>query len=455
MTKRAVYMHPAALCFDLKRCLSPVPVASGEVVDARTLNGHRYPTLRDALEGELSALAAEKIGNMRFKGAVDGVEDLDEEYAGDAGDYFYCTDDGKYYAWKGDAWAVCGDAARIANGSVTPRKTTFITGGGFPNLMEGISIAADKQLNNIGNMDDSAGYDTTLNGIPVSAGLTYCFSVDGQSELIAKIVFKTADNITATDWDEVNGTYISNSVNVNGSIVAPASAKYMFISFYRATHTLADLVVQQADEPQPVADDLTLSRFVAVPQCVRSNLFGKTMMTLGDSLSEGGYWQSHVQKWTGLSAVKDLSAGGTKINVFANNVTSQNIADVDIVFVMGLFNSTGSAPGSPGDEPSNAENASVCAGYKYIVEKLYSLKPSVRIVLASPHRPRADDVAEKAKAVGMVAAYYGIPFIDLYNTAGFNALTYDTFLRDAVHSSESGYEREAELIAGGLVRFFG
>ena len=79
----------------------------------------------------------------------------------------------------------------------------------------------------------------------------------------------------------------------------------------------------------------------------------------------------------------------------------------------------------------------------------------MRIVLASPHRPRADDVAEKAKAVGMVAAYYGIPFIDLYNTAGFNALTYDTFLRDAVHSSESGYEREAELIAGGLVRFFG
>lgn len=455
MSGNTVYIHPYVFRFDLQKCLSPVPVASNEVIEARTLNGNTYPSLREALETELKNLETMLIGGMVFKGTVDNAENLAAAYAGAAGDFFYCTADGLYYAWDGSGWAVSGDAGKIADGCITPQKTSFISGTGYPNLMEGVEIIFGKQLNSIGGLEDNEIYDTTLNGIPVVPGQTYCFSVAGTEMTVDKIVFKTADNITSSDWDDLTGSYISNQVNVQTSLQAPENAKYMFISLFRGENTLADLVVQQAHEPQPLGNNFSLARFIGVPHCVRSNLFDKKLMTLGDSLSEEGKWQAYVRNATGLSEIKNLAVGGTKINVFANAVNSQNIADVDVVFVMGLFNSAASAPGSLSDPASNAENASVCAGYKYIVEKLYSLKPSVHIVLASPHRPAADDVGEKAKAVGMVAAYYGIPFIDVYNEAGFNAFTADRFLRDGIHSTDEGYEREAEVIAGGLLRFFG
>lgn len=455
MSDNSIYLHPCTFHFDLQRCLSPMPVVSNEVVAARTLNGTTYPSLRQALEGALKELKTMLSGGMTFKGTVAAQSGLAQSYTGNAGDFFYCTGNGVYYAWNGSAWSEGGNAAKLADGCVSPQKTSFITGTGYPDLMEGVEIMTDKQLNNIGGADDSVGFDTNLNGIPVIPGQTYCFSVNGEAVYIDKIVFKTADNITATDWDEVNGTYISNHTAVYKNITAPETAKYMFLSFSRGDIVLADLVVQQAEEPQPVGDNFTLSRYISVPQSVSSNLFGKKMMTLGDSLSEEGKWQEHVKQTLGLSEIKNLAVGGTKINVFANAVNSQNIADMDVVFVMGLFNSTGSAPGSPADAASNAENASVCAGYKYIVEKLYSLKPDVHIVLASPHRPAANDVGEKANAVGMVAAYYGIPFIDVYNEAGFNTLTSSHFLRDGIHSTDDGYAREAEVIAGGLLRYFG
>ena len=455
MNEQKLCLHPAAFRFDLQRCLSPVPVPFNEVIEARTLNGNTYPSLQKAIEGVARELEGMCIGGMTFRGTVDSADALASAYAGAVGDFFYCTEDGMCYAWNGSAWSVSADAKKLPDGYVSPQKTSFITGRGYPDLMENVRILSGKLLNNLGGTEDNAEYDTTLDGIPVSPGLTYVFSVDGAPVSVDKVVFKTADNITTDDWEEMTGTYLSNQINVDTRIQAPENARYMFLSCHRGESTIADLVVQQAGNPQPTGTNYSLESYISVPHYVRSNLFGKVMMTLGDSLSEEGKWQEHVQRATGLQEIRNLAVGGTKINVFANAVNAQNLADTDIVFVMGLFNSAASAPGTPGDPASNAETASVCAGYKYIVEKLYSLNPSVRIVLASPHRPAADDVGEKAKAVGMVAAYYGIPFIDVYNEAGFNAFTDEKFLRDGIHSTDEGYAREAEVITGGLLRFLG
>ncbi|MBQ9081134.1 MAG: SGNH/GDSL hydrolase family protein [Clostridia bacterium] len=463
MTSRAVYLHRNEFHFDLQKCLSPTPTVSNEVVHARMLNGKTYTSLQTAIESELKALKKLMAGGLNFIDRVESSLDLPQAYSGKQGDCYYCVKDALYYAWNGTGWFVCGDASKIADGSVTPIKTSFITGSGYPNLFENNSILRNKLLNNIGGTDDNGDFDTNLYGIPVTENCVYSCSINGQSVYIAKVVFKTADNITATEWNEVNGTFISVEINTGfNSITAPANAKYMFLSITHHDQSISgdfsQLVVQKSQTPQPISDAFALSTDVAVPQCLKSNLCGLTMMTLGDSLSEGGYWQEYVKDYTGLGEIKNLAVGGTKINVFADAVTPENIANVDIVFVMGLFNSAASQPGTVADAPSKEENASVCAGYKYIVERLYSLKPSLKIVLASPHRPQANDVGEKAKAVGAVAAYYGIPFIDLYNTAGFNDFTYSLYLRDNVHSSHGrggGYEQEAKVIAGGLIQYFG
>ena len=302
------------------------------------------------------------------------------------------------------------------------------------NLIKDYTLLKGRHLNNVGSTDANAEYTTLETGIPVEAGKTYCFLYDGRVQDVSKAVYKTRpDQVAEGEWDPE--CVIGTADLVSMPITVPTGASYVFVSM--ANIFTADwgdwtgLELVEVERAMPALADLS----------------GYTMLTLGDSLSESGDWQDYVWRDTALS-YENLAIGGTKINVFAENVTAETLEGIDLVFVMGLFNSTGSQPGTIEDEPSNAENASVCAGYKYIVEKLRDLDGDVKIVLASPHRPRADDVAEKAKAVGEVAEYYGLLFIDLYNEAWGNTQEeYDLYLKDTVHSTSAGYKREAEVIA--------
>ena len=302
------------------------------------------------------------------------------------------------------------------------------------NLIKDYTLLEGRHLNNVGSTDENADYTTLETGIPVEAGKTYCFLYDGQVQNVSKVVYKTrSDQVAEGEWDPE--CVIGTADLVSMPITVPTGASYVFVSMYNEyTADWGDwtgLELVEVERATPALADLS----------------GYTMLTLGDSLSESGDWQDYVWRDTALS-YENLAVGGTKINVFAEKVTEATLEGIDLVFVMGLFNSTGSQPGTIEDEPSNAENASVCAGYKYIVEKLRGLDGDVKIVLASPHRPRADDVAEKAEAVGEVAEYYGLLFIDLYNEAWGNTQEeYDLYLRDTVHSTSAGYKREAEVIA--------
>ena len=306
------------------------------------------------------------------------------------------------------------------------------------NLIKDYTLLEGRHLNNVGSTDENADYTTLEAGIPVEAGKTYCFLYDGQVHDVSKVVYKTrSDQVAEGEWDPE--CVIGTADLVSMPITIPAGASYVFVSMYN----------------EYTADwgDWTGLELVEIErkEATLADLSAYTMLTLGDSLSESGDWQDYVYQDTYLS-YENLAVGGTKINVFAEKVTEATLEGIDLVFVMGLFNSTGSVPGTVEDEPSNAENASVCAGYKYIVEKVRGLDGDVKIVLASPHRPRADDVAEKAKAVGEVAEYYGLLFIDLYNEAwGNSEEEYDLYLKDTVHSTSAGYKREAEVIAPYLV----
>ena len=219
---------------------------------------------------------------------------------------------------------------------------------------------------------------------------------------------------------------------------APIGAKYMFFTAYQSDFSKI-AVYEGFTHDYPISENLWTN--------------GKTLMTLGDSLTEASIWQTIVMGRLGFSELINLAHGGTMVNVFADEVTADNIAAVDVVTIMGFYNSKFSKPGTVADEASNKPEASICAGYKYIIDKIYKLKPTVKIILITPHRNRAEDGEDKTEAIKSIADYYSIPCIDLYNNAGFNGYTYDSYLVDIVHSSSLGYMREAEVIIGGLLNF--
>lgn len=307
------------------------------------------------------------------------------------------------------------------------------------NLIKDYTLLTGRNLNNVGSTDPDGNYTVLEKGIAVEAGKTYCFLYDGEPIIISKHAYMTKGDLVGTDeWDPER--VIGTEVNVPNPFTVPEGASYVFISMFNEyTAEWGDwtgLELVEAERATPSLADLS----------------DYTMLTLGDSLSESGQWQNYVYRDTYLN-YENLAVGGTKINVFAENVTEETLEGIDLVFVMGLFNSTSSVPGSIEDEASNAENASVCAGYKYIVEKIRGFSPLMKIVLASPHRPRADDVEAKAEAVEAVAEYYGLVYIDLYHEAWGNIEEeYDLYLRDTVHSTDAGYRREADVIAPYLVQ---
>lgn len=309
----------------------------------------------------------------------------------------------------------------------------------FPksNILTNLTQLANKRLNAIGWTEDATGFYTNAVGIPVEGGKSYTFEVDGFPNQAYFVVFKTADDITGYN----QGTFIQRVAQPT-FVMAPATAKYMFFST-----TISDWSRIEIYEG--------FSHFS--PASLNIWTCNKTLMTLGDSTSARGIWQSYVGGRLGLGKIVNLAVGGSKVYTFADNVTAENISDVDIVTIMGFFNSTNSAAGDVTDAASNAENASICANYKYLIDKVLTLKPAVKLVLITPHRPQANDVAAKAQAVIDVAKYYGLPYIDLYNEAGFNTYTNAVYLDDTVHSSygpDGGYAQEAKVISGKLASFY-
>lgn len=326
----------------------------------------------------------------------------------------------------------------------------FFDGVAAVDLFPNKEVKEGYNVNNVGSWDPDPNFNSTANVIPVVPGKRYYFLDQNNNPFsIVKICGKSSESTT-----EINGTFYDIYPNVTDGYIIPAeySTTVCILISVDATssQSLSNLYVYEEEDYGDNGTNPALKENVKVPYLAKSILYGKKMMTLGDSLSNTGAWQKIVVENLGMAGFTNLAFGGQKVSHFAENVTEDSLADIDLVFVMGLFNSTESRPGTVEDEASDADNASICAGYKYIVEKVLQLKPSVRIVLASPHRPRANDVSEKAKAVGAVAAYYGIQFIDLYNTAGFNDLTYNTYLADGIHSSQLGYEKEAEVITENL-----
>ena len=189
----------------------------------------------------------------------------------------------------------------------------------------------------------------------------------------------------------------------------------------------------------------------------KSNLHGKIGMSLGDSLSALGKWQELVSNDLGIKSWVNLAVGGQRVSKFAENVTSENLKDVDFVTVMGYFNSYDCPDGNSGDLPSNGDTDSIWSNYKYIINKLKTLKPSVDIIIMSAHKPAPpNNTDSRAEVVKQIAKYYSLPFIDIHNEGGFNEYTYSIYMyEDKIHCTDLGYEKEAKLISGELRRIFG
>ena len=222
----------------------------------------------------------------------------------------------------------------------------------------------------------------------------------------------------------------------------------------------------------------------------------KVFYTLGDSLSAANKYQLKLAEITGatfdaeanIDTVKPISVGGTT-TMGANNTSGfqrarnlvslagnkdvviiENINDMNHVSYGGDINS---APYTEyPDGTNNGATKTLYGAYKWLCEYLITNLPSTKLFWMIPNRIAINYSSPETRPDGTinmdyytstqahkqymqlvtiqkeVAAYYGIPVLDMIEESGMNYINGGTFFNDNnVHPKDVGYYRWGETIA--------
>ena len=207
-------------------------------------------------------------------------------------------------------------------------------------------------------------------------------------------------------------------------------------------------------------------------------LNGKKIVFLGDSITAGSgtsdianvYWNV-LGRLTGATCVgygigghriahQQKSEGNGRVP-YADRVDTMD-ADADIVVVFGGPNDFGH-----GDAPlGSLEDRTVdtfCGAMHVLCERLINRYPTAQIVFLTPlHRCSEDDgpfneygvrlqtnLEGYVNLIQKIAAYYSLPVLDLYRTAGIQPrvpIQKERFMPDGLHPNDAGNERIARRL---------
>lgn len=192
---------------------------------------------------------------------------------------------------------------------------------------------------------------------------------------------------------------------------------------------------------------------------------GKTWLTLGDSITSPGSYQKLVKDELGFGTIINKGVAGQGMGTMMNNVTAAELQSADLVTIYGALNHMFPNAAPIGLITDSATASTFIGQLKKLIESVLTIKPTVNLVIIGTHnaadeyRPDiyqpitgSKNVGDYVLAMGEVARYYGLPFIDMYGRCGFNAFNLMSYTSDGAHPNTLGYQRITKVLVGELQR---
>jgi hypothetical protein len=173
----------------------------------------------------------------------------------------------------------------------------------------------------------------------------------------------------------------------------------------------------------------------------------------GASITRPSFYTDERLGLGSYSETKSATVDGVTYNLVIPN-------NPDIVTIMGGANDVkyGSGVGTNAElsKPLEEKDKETFYGaYSYIIERLLTWKPTLRIILITTHNAHFDrpnwclegySYKILADAVKEIGSYYAIPVVDVNSECGINKLTAETYLEDGIHPNALGGELLAERV---------
>nr|WP_228711429.1 SGNH/GDSL hydrolase family protein [Klebsiella pneumoniae] len=196
---------------------------------------------------------------------------------------------------------------------------------------------------------------------------------------------------------------------------------------------------------------------------------GKGIGFLGDSITNTGNYIAPLLSRTGMRQIANYGVPGQGVRTMADSLNATTIDAMDFISILGGTNDYGGNRrlGTIADARADYDDTTVKSFYYdvfFVLNKIYTLKPAVRVMFSTPMKrgafesqpvyPAANSAGftlpQYVQAIKEVCALFSVPVCDLFAESGLNLYNLSVYTGDNLHPNAAGGELMARRMAGSI-----
>lgn len=352
------------------------------------------------------------------------------------------TSDAIADAVKDSTAAIAANLQAVEN-SVTPKQASFLYIGVNKFNINDPDYRTDTALTpSTGATYVQAGFATS-GYVPVIAGTSYIFTT-GATAI-------KSNGLSLASYYDANKVFLSAVTYASGVAVPPTGAAFIRFCIQVASMASLMFIVGTVSPGQYSTFSYEFDATQIRVPSLTGRWNGKNWCALGDSITANNYYATSLSATTGLIQVLNRGEVGSLLRTRADSLVASDLTNIDIVTVLAGTNDYGHGNCAIGSITDGKEVNSIYGNVAYVIDKILTLKPTVRLVFFTPLNrgaftgeptpPAANSYGSTIDGIGFAirekCRLLNIPCYDLFANSGLNQYTFSLYTSDGLHPNSA------------------